>query len=514
MKKRALISVSDKTGIVAFAKKIEELGFEIISTGGTKSTLDEAGVTTLGIEEVTGFPEILDGRVKTLHPVIHAGLLAKQSVAAHRDTLAELAIAPIQLVVVNLYPFKETIQKEGITEADAIEQIDIGGPSMLRSSAKNFESVTVLVDQADYGQVLGELEESGDTQLMTRKQLATKVFQHTAAYDAMIANYLVGQLEETLSDKLTLTYERKQALRYGENPHQAAAFYVQTPAPAGTIASTKQVHGKELSYNNIRDTDAAMTILAEFGKPTVVAVKHMNPCGIGTANEIGLAFDAAYEADSVSIFGGIIACNREIGLATAEKMSKLFLEVIVAPSFTAEALTLLEKKKNLRLLVAEQTEPAKQEKWAYTSVGGGLLVQAQDDLVEDVHEWKVVTDRKPTVEELQALEFAWKAVKHVKSNAIVLATNERTVGIGAGQMNRVGSVEIAIKQAEENEAMMGAVLASDAFFPMSDSVELAAAHGIQAIIQPGGSIKDQESIDMANNYGMTMIFTGVRHFRH
>lgn len=515
MKKRALISVSDKTGIVTFAKDLVKHNYEIISTGGTKQALDDAGIPTLSIEEVTGFPEILDGRVKTLHPMIHGGLLAKMTNPAHVDTLKKFEIQPISFVVVNLYPFKETIQKPGITEDEAIEQIDIGGPSMLRSSAKNFASVTVVVDKDDYPKLAEELDTYGETQLTTRKKLALKVFQHTAAYDARIADYLAEHTEKNpFPDELLLQYEKKQVLRYGENPHQQAAFYVQNPAPAGTIASTKQLHGKELSYNNIRDTDAAMTILAEYSRPTIVAVKHMNPCGIGTGTTIEEAFDAAYAADPVSIFGGIIASNQKITLPVAERMAKMFLEVIVAPEYDEDARQVLEKKKNIRLLLATKPTSEPNDAWTSVSVGGGLLIQGQDNLVEDVKTWQVVTKRKPTVEELQALEFAWKAVKHVKSNAIVLANATQTVGIGAGQMNRVGSVEIALNQAEKNEALTGAVLASDAFFPMSDSVELAAKHGIKAIIQPGGSIKDQESIEMADQYDIAMIFTNVRHFRH
>lgn len=513
MKKRALLSVSDKKGISEFAKQLSVLGYEIISTGGTKKALEEAGVTTIGIEEVTEFPEMMDGRVKTLHPKIHGGLLARRSIPAHLEAMETHDIQPIDLVAVNLYPFKETIQKEGVTEEEAIENIDIGGPSMLRSAAKNFADVTVIVDPKDYENVLGELQESGSCSLELKKQLAAKVFRHTAAYDALIAEYLTKAVGESEPEKLTLTYERKQGLRYGENSHQHAAFYQDALEKKYSIACAKQLHGKELSYNNIKDADAALRIAREYSEPTVVALKHMNPCGIGTGNTIFDAYYNAYEADPVSIFGGIVVLNREVDLKTAEKMHQLFLEIIIAPSFDREAFDLLSGKKNLRLLTLDFSN--QDEAYNETvSVLGGLLVQEQDVLEEDEKNWQVVTKRQPTKDELQALVFAAKAVKHVKSNAIVLANTKQTVGIGAGQMNRVGSVKIAIEQAEAAEKIEGAVLASDAFFPMDDSVEYAAKHGIKAIIQPGGSVKDQASIDMADKYGIAMVFTGVRHFRH
>ncbi|WEV45826.1 bifunctional phosphoribosylaminoimidazolecarboxamide formyltransferase/IMP cyclohydrolase [Streptococcaceae bacterium ESL0687] len=514
MSKRALISVSDKAGIVEFAQKLSNLNFEIISTGGTKKALDEAGIATIAIDTVTEFPEMMDGRVKTLHPKIHGGLLARRDDENHLKAMEENDIHAIDLVVVNLYPFKETILKEGVTEAEAIENIDIGGPSMIRSAAKNSQDVTVLVDPVDYEKVLEELTEEGVTSPSTRKKLAAKAFRHTAAYDALIAGYLTKEVGLETPEKLTLTYDLKESLRYGENNHQKAAFY-ENPLPvAYSIAQAKQLHGKKLSYNNIKDADAAIKISREYTKPTVVALKHMNPCGIGTASDIDTAFDLAYDADPVSIFGGIIVLNREVDSETAEKMSKIFLEIIIAPSFTEAALEILTRKKNIRLLTLDfsSTEACDRET---VSVLGGLLIQDQDlpenDLIED---WHVVTDRKPTNEELEALEFAWNAVKHVKSNAILLANKEQTVGIGAGQMNRVGSVKIAVEQAQESGKLEGAVLASDAFFPMDDSVEFAGENGIKAIIQPGGSIKDQDSIDMANKYGIAMIFTDVRHFRH
>lgn len=512
MKKRALISVSDKTGIVEFAKGLQAVGFEIVSTGGTRQALTEAGISTIDIETVTGFPEMLDGRVKTLHPMIHGGLLADLSKTGHHEALEKMNIVPIELVVVNLYPFAKTIAQADVVEAQAIEQIDIGGPSMLRSAAKNFAHVTAIVDQQDYAHVLSELNEIGKTSFQTRRNLAMKVFQHTASYDAMIAQYFIGQ-EAHLPEKLVLSYTQKQPLRYGENPHQEAAFFAQEQANADTIAGAKQLHGKALSYNNIKDADAALQIVKEFQKPTVVAVKHMNPCGVGSAETLTQAFEKAYAADPVSIFGGIIACNQVVDAHVAEQMSRLFLEVILAPEYTVQAREILEKKKNLRLLQIDLSTK-KPETWEYTSVSGGMLVQAVDVRKTEVSDWEVVTDRTPSEEEIEALLFAWRTVKHVKSNAIVLADHTQTLGIGAGQMNRVGSVEIALNQAKEKETHTTVALASDAFFPMSDSVEVAATNGIKAIIQPGGSIKDQESIDMANKYGVTMIFTHSRHFRH
>ena len=513
MKKRALISVSDKTGLVAFAQGIVAAGLEIISTGGTKKSLDEAGVPSLAIEEVTGFPEMMDGRVKTLHPKIHGGLLGRRDLASHMAAMRSHGITEIDLVVVNLYPFKETIEKPDVTEAEAIENIDIGGPSMLRSGAKNFASVAVVVDPTDYELVLTELQ-AGGTTLGTRKYLAAKVFRHTAAYDALIAGYLTNAVGDSQPEKMTLTYELKQSLRYGENSHQQAAFYQDALPVSYSIAQAKQLHGKELSYNNIKDADAALRIAREFEAPTVVALKHMNPCGIGTGDTIEAAYDFAYAADPVSIFGGILVANRTIDLATAEKMHQLFLEIIIAPDFTEEAFAVLSKKKNLRLMTLAFSQKDQSTNNETVSVLGGLLVQEQDVIKEDPQNWQVVTKRQPTEAELAAMAFAWKAVKHVKSNAIVLANEHQTVGIGAGQMNRVGSVKIAIDQAETAGMMTGAVLASDAFFPMADSVEYAAAHGIKAIVQPGGSIKDQLSIEAADAAGIAMVFTDLRHFRH
>lgn len=508
--KRALISVSDKTGIVDFAKKLAELGYEILSTGGTKTALENAGISVIGVEEVTDFPEMLDGRVKTLHPAIHGALLARRDHPDHMEALKKHQIQTIDLVCVNLYPFQETITKKDVTLEEAIENIDIGGPSMLRSAAKNYAAVTVLVDKADYEGVLEELQTHDTTTFETRARLAAKVFRHTAAYDALIAEYLTEQAGETLPEKLTFTYDLKQTLRYGENPHQKAAFYVEPIAKYDAISTAVQLHGKELSYNNIKDVDAALKIAAEFTEPAAVAVKHMNPCGIGIGETIEQAFLRAYEADSISIFGGIIALNREVDERVAEHLSKIFLEIIIAPSFSDEAFAILAKKKNIRLLVVPfNGSKANLEK---ISVLGGLLVQDGDTREEKPDTYEVVTEVAPTKDQWKALETQWKIVKHIKSNAIVVGDDKQTFGVGAGQMNRIGSALIALEQAGEKSN--GAVLASDAYFPVDDTVEAAAKAGIKAIIHPGGSIKDQDSIDMANKYGIAMVTTHVRHFKH
>jgi len=513
--KKALISVSDKTGLIPFARRLAAAGVEIISTGGTAALLKEAGVPVIGISEVTGFPEILDGRVKTLHPNIHSGLLAVRDNEAHQKQLEELNIETIDLVVVNLYPFKQTIAKPDVTFAEAIENIDIGGPTMLRSAAKNHAFVTVVVDSDDYEQVMAEIEAGQDTTLETRRRLAAKVFRHTAAYDALISRYLSEQVGELLPESYTVTYEKAQDLRYGENPHQRAAFY-RTPLAAGaSIAYAEQLHGKELSYNNINDADAALAIVREFDQPAVVAIKHSNPCGVGIGADIREAYQKAYEADPVSIFGGIVAANRSIDRDTALMLKETFLEIILAPDFTEEALAVLMEKKNLRLLripTLNQPEVNIDNLFRIAPVAGGALVQDYDLKQLQDEEIRVVTERQPTAEELAQLKFAWKVVKHVKSNAIVLAKGNMTIGVGAGQMNRVGAAKIAIEQAGENA--QGAVLASDAFFPMPDTVEAAAQAGVKAIIQPGGSVRDQESIDACNRFGITMIFTGTRHFKH
>lgn len=515
MTKRALISVSDKTGIIEFAQELSNLGWEIVSTGGTKVALDQAGIETIAIDDVTGFPEMMDGRVKTLHPKIHGGLLARRDLDSHLEAANMHHIQLIDLVVVNLYPFKETIVRPDVTYELAVENIDIGGPSMLRSAAKNHASVTVLVDPKDYPLVLSELQEQGETCYATRQKLAAKVFRHTAAYDALIADYFTKQVGEEKPEKLTLTYDLNQSMRYGENPQQDADFYQTALPTAYSIASAKQLNGKELSFNNIRDADAAIRIIRDFKDlPTVVALKHMNPCGIGQAATIEAAWDYAYASDPVSIFGGIVVLNREVDAATAEKMHPIFLEIIIAPSYSAEALAILtHKKKNLRILeLAFDEQDASEVEKEVTGVVGGLLVQDQDVVVESPDDWTVVTERQPSEQEWAAMEFAWKASKYVKSNGIIITNDKMTLGVGPGQTNRVASVRIAIEQAKHR--LDGAVLASDAFFPFADNVEEIAAAGIQAIIQPGGSVRDQDSIDMANKYGLTMVFTGVRHFRH
>jgi phosphoribosylaminoimidazolecarboxamide formyltransferase / IMP cyclohydrolase len=512
--KKALISVSDKTGLIPFARRLADAGVEIISTGGTAAMLKEAGIPVIGISEVTGFPEILDGRVKTLHPNIHSGLLAVRDNETHRQQLKELQIETIDLVVVNLYPFKQTIAKPDVTFAEAIENIDIGGPTMLRAAAKNHQYVTVVVDAADYDQVAAEIEKEGDTSLDTRRRLAAKVFRHTAAYDALISRYLSEQVGDYLPESYTVTYEKAQDLRYGENPHQRAAFYREPLAAGASIARAEQLHGKELSYNNINDADAALAIVREFAEPAVVAVKHSNPCGVGIGADIREAYQKAYEADPVSIFGGIVAANRPVDRDTALLMKETFLEIILAPDFTEEALVVLTEKKNLRLLripaLNESREAA--QGFRIAPVAGGALVQDYDVKQLEDADIRVVTERQPTADELAQLKFAWKVVKHVKSNAIVLARENMTIGVGAGQMNRVGAANIAIAQA--GDKAKGAVLASDAFFPMPDTVEAAAKAGVTAIIQPGGSVRDQESIDACNRCGIAMVFTGVRHFKH
>jgi phosphoribosylaminoimidazolecarboxamide formyltransferase / IMP cyclohydrolase len=510
-KKRALISVSDKNGILDFAKELVGLGFEIVSTGGTKKALQEQGIPVLGVSDVTGFPEILEGRVKTLNPFIHGGLLAKHDDEQHQKQLEEHSIDPIQVVCVNLYPFQQTIAKPDVTTEDAIENIDIGGPAMLRASAKNHQHVTVVIDPIDYIKVIEELKADGKTTLETRRKLAAKVFRHTAAYDALIAEYMTELAQEETPEKLTVTYELKQSLRYGENPHQKAAFYKKPLGSTFSIANAEQLHGKELSYNNINDADAALQIVKEFTEPAAVAVKHMNPCGIGTGTNSFTAFEKAFAADPVSIFGGIIAFNSEVDAETAGKLHEIFLEIIIAPSFCEEALSILTAKKNLRLLTIPFSGVQKPE-MKLTTIEGGLLLQEQDRFTLENATISVPTKRQPTEQEWEALKLGWKVVKHVKSNAIVVTKEDMTIGIGAGQMNRVGAAEIALKQAGEKAA--GAALASDAFFPMDDTVEAAAKAGITAIIQPGGSIRDEDSIKKADEYGIAMVFTGVRHFKH
>lgn len=509
--KRALISVSDKTGLDAFAKGLQEAGYEIISTGGTRKALENAGISTISISDVTGFPEIMDGRVKTLHPRVHGALLCVRDNPDHVRQIEELGIDNIDLVCVNLYPFKETVQKEGVSHEEIIENIDIGGPSMLRSASKNYRFIPVVCDPKDYDKVLEEIQTLGETTLETREKLAAKVFRHTARYDAMIADYLTKKANEEFPESLTITFDKVQDLRYGENPHQKAAFY-KGMNPQYSLANAKQLHGKELSYNNIQDGNAAIEVLKEFeGQPAAVGLKHMNPCGVGIGQTINEAWDKAYDADPVSIFGGIVALNEPVDATLAEKLSKIFLEIVIAPGFDQDALDILTRKKNIRLLELDTTlTPNTTLK--YTNVNDGLLVQDMDSHKINVEELTCPTDRKPTQEELEQLLFGWNIVKHVKSNAIVLVKDNQTIGVGAGQMNRVGAAKIAIEQA--GDKAKGSVLASDAFFPMPDTVEEAAKAGITAIIQPGGSIKDDLSIEECNKHGIAMVFTGVRHFKH
>ncbi|MGL4698726.1 MAG: bifunctional phosphoribosylaminoimidazolecarboxamide formyltransferase/IMP cyclohydrolase [Apilactobacillus waqarii] len=510
MKKLALLSVSDKNGIVEFAKQLEQRDYDIVSTGGTLKTLLDNGVDAIAVEEITNFSEMLDGRVKTLHPRIHAGILARRDNDEHMQQLKEQNIDLIDLVCVNLYPFKETIEKPDVTYTDAIENIDIGGPSMLRAAAKNSQDVIVITDVSDYDDYIQRYD-ANEIDAEYRSGLAAKVFRHTAAYDALIANYLT---KEEFPEKLTFTYEKVEVMRYGENSHQKAAYYKEPIPETYSLANAKQLHGKKLSYNNVRDADAALRIVAEFpDQATVVALKHMNPCGIGTADDLLTAWNLAYESDSTSIFGGIIALNREVDLATAEKMHAIFLEIVIAPSFTDEAYDVLAKKKNIRLLTVD-FDKINLDKKDLVSVLGGMLVQERDLLHEEPTEYKVVSKKQPTEKQMKALAFAQNAVKHVKSNAIVVTTDHQTLGVGSGQPNRIDSTKIAIKKAETKSDYANAVLGSDAYFPMDDCVEFAAKHGITAIVEPGGSIRDQDSIDKADELGIALVFSGNRHFKH
>lgn len=515
---KALISVSDKTGVVEFAKGLVALGWEILSTSGTMKLLKESGVPVTSVSDVTGFPEICDGRVKTLHPKIHGALLARRDIPEHMKELKDNDIDTIDLVCVNLYPFRETIAKPDVTMEDAVEHIDIGGPSMLRSAAKNWESVTVVCNPADYETILSEIKADGNTTRETRLKLSAKAYTHTAEYDIAISTYMRAQAG--LPEKLFLEYDLKQELRYGENPHQEAKFFASTVKEPFSLATAEQLNGKELSYNNIQDANATLNIAREFDEPFCVGVKHMNPCGSATGKTIAEAWKKAYEADKTSIFGGIVAANREIDLETAQMLKPIFLEIVMAPSFAPDALELLCTKKNLRVLKVDMSKDNTVRK-QYVSMNGGMLVQDRDINTKPVSAEQCVTESKPTAEQLADLEFAWKIVKHVKSNAIVVAKNGMTYGVGAGQMNRIGSAEIALKQAqatlkEEGKDIMteGLVLASDGFFPFNDCVALAAEYGIKAIVQPGGSIRDEDSVKLADEKGITMLFTGERHFKH
>lgn len=512
MTKRALVSVSDKTGLVEFVKGLKDLGWEIIATGGTQKLLEDNYIRTIGISEVTGFPEILDGRVKTLHPKVHGGILARRELPAHMETLRENGIETIDLVCVNLYPFRETIAKEGVTLEDAIEHIDIGGPSMVRSAAKNWRDVTIVCNPSDYPAVLAELRENGSTSLETRLQLSAKAYTHTAEYDMCIATYMRAQAH--LPEKLFLEYDLKQPLRYGENPHQDARFFAATSPVSYSLAFGRQIQGKELSYNNIQDANAALNIVRDWSdEPFCVALKHMNPCGAAVGKTIDEAWQAAYEADKVSIYGGIVAVNRKLTAEVARGMKPIFLEIVIAPSFEPEALEILSTKKNLRVMEVDMT-PSDRPIMQYISVNGGMLAQHLDTTVETVTPEMCVTKVKPTEGQMADLEFGWKIVKHVKSNAIAVVRDGHTIGVGAGQTNRVGSAEIALKEAQNAGFTEGLILASDGFLPFDDTVALAAQYGVTAIVQPGGSIRDADAIAKADELGITMLFTGVRHFKH
>ncbi len=512
MAKRALISVFDKSGIVEFAKELSSLGWEIISTGGTARELRDAGLKVMDISDLTSFPECFDGRVKTLHPKVEGGILAIRDNASHIEQMKELGIEPIDIVVCNLYPFKATVLKPGVTHEEVVENIDIGGPTMIRAASKNYKFVSVITDPADYERVISELKEFGDTKPETKEMLAAKTFIHTSAYDSLIADYFKERVGIKYPESITLTFEKVQDLRYGENPHQSAAFYGSIKGREGTLCGAEQLHGKELSYNNIGDTDGALETLKEFEEPTIVAAKHANPCGVASAKTIAEAYKKAYDADPVSIFGGIVASNREIDKETAEMMSQIFLEVVVAPSFSPEAFEILSKKKNIRLLKIENIGKRDSHAFKAKTVLGGFLVQDLDTELYHEEELKVVTKRQPTAKEMEDLKFAMKVVKHTKSNAIAIAKDSCTTGVGPGQVNRIWALENAIRQG--GDRIKGSVMASDAFFPFSDCVEAAHAAGITAIIQPGGSIRDEESIEAADRYGIAMIFTGMRHFKH
>lgn len=511
--KRALLSVSDKSGLVDFAKGLHEFGVELLSTGGTASALRDAGLPVIDVSTYTGAPELFEGRVKTLHPKVHGGLLQRRDSAEHQQQAKDNDIPEIDLVVVNLYPFEETIAQEGVTLAEAIEKIDIGGPSMLRSAAKNYNSVTVVTDTADYKRVLTEMmENNGDTTLKLREECAVKVFLRTSSYDGAITNYLSQSAEGTQSTlSLTLPLERK--LRYGDNPHQAAALY-------GNFSDCfTQLQGKELSYTNVLDIEAAADIIYDFARPTVAILKHTNPCGIGQDDEcLRKAWDLAFETDKQAPFGGVIVCNRPLSEKLARVISEIFTDVIIAPDYETEARAILQKKKNLRLIKMNTVAYALDKKKPMIRYApGGVMVMDRDHTalgLEDLEE-KVVTKRPPTEEELRAMRFAWRVVKHVKSNAIVFAKADRTLGIGAGQMSRVDSSKLAVWKADEaGLSLEGSVLASDGLFPFADGLDAAIAAGATACIQPGGSIRDQEVIDAADAAGIAMVFTGHRHFRH
>ncbi|MFC2066597.1 bifunctional phosphoribosylaminoimidazolecarboxamide formyltransferase/IMP cyclohydrolase [Chloroflexota bacterium] len=513
---RAIISVSDKTGVTEFATGLSKLGYEIFSTGGTKKAMAEAGVPVKSVSEVTGFPEILDGRVKTLHPAVHSGILARRDLPAHMEQLADNKMETIDLVAVNLYPFVQTVAKEGVKLQEALENIDIGGPTMIRASAKNFPGVIVLVDPADYQPILEKLKQ-GELPQAERKRLAQKAFQHVAIYDTAISQYL-RQDTEGLPEEMTVALKKRYGLRYGENPHQTAAFYSEQVVGARQntgITWAKQLWGKELSFNNILDADAAWGAAIDFAAPAVSVIKHTNPCGLASHEDIAEAYRRAFSGDEVAAFGGIVAANRPVTLAMAEAMKPVFYEIVIAPDYEAEALELLKRKKDLRILVAELPPGYGKTESGYIDfrrVKGGFLVQDSDSLPEGQVNLKTVTKREPTQKETADLLFAWRTAKHVKSNAIMLVRDKTVAGMGAGQPSRIISAQIAIEKAGDKSR--GSILASDAMFPFPDVVEAAAASGVTALIQPGGSIRDEDSIKAADAHNIAMVFTGVRHFRH
>ncbi len=515
--KRAIISVSDKSGIVDFAKDLAALGVEIISTGGTYKLLKENGLAVTEVSDLTGFPEMLDGRVKTLHPKVHAGILARRDVPEHMEAIKEKGIGTIDMVVINLYPFKETVLKEGVTLEDVVENIDIGGPSMIRAAAKNYESVAVLTDPAQYPEVLEQLRNGGELSLDLLQRLMAQAFITTANYDSMIASQMYSRFCEGFPMSFPIPTEKVEDLRYGENPNQKACFYKDPFTPGTTVAKAKQIHGKQLSYNNILDLDKALDICMDFEKPTAVIMKHTNPCGLASADNITEAFITAYAVDPLSAFGCVICLNRPCTKEIAEEALKYFVEAIICPSFepgVADMFISNPKKQNVRLLeTGSPIGPAyRHRECKVKKVQGGILVQTDEDVVVDPNALTVVTKRAPTEEEIHSLLFAFKLAKHVTSNAVVYVKGERAVGIGAGQMSRVDSAKIATMKA--NEPTEGCVMASDAFFPFRDGVDEAAAAGVTAIIQPGGSIRDQEVIDAANEHNIAMVFTGCRVFRH
>ncbi|ODA45620.1 bifunctional phosphoribosylaminoimidazolecarboxamide formyltransferase/IMP cyclohydrolase [Vibrio parahaemolyticus] len=523
--RRALISVSDKTGIVEFAQALAERGVDILSTGGTARLLAEQGIAVTEVSDYTGFPEMMDGRVKTLHPKVHGGVLGRRG--QDDDVMAKHGINPIDMVVVNLYPFAETVAKEGCTLADAVENIDIGGPTMVRSAAKNHKDVTIVVNASDYDRVIAEMDANDKSlTLETRFDLAIAAFEHTAAYDGMIANYFgtmvpsygenkEGDEESKFPRTFNQQFEKKQDMRYGENSHQAAAFYVEANPQEASVSTARQIQGKALSYNNIADTDAALECVKEFNEPACVIVKHANPCGVALGKDILEAYNRAYQTDPTSAFGGIIAFNQELDAETATAIvERQFVEVIIAPSVSAEAIEVVAAKKNVRLLECGEWS-TKTTGFDVKRINGGLLVQDRDQGMVSLDDLKVVSKRQPTEEELKDALFCWKVAKYVKSNAIVYAKGDMTIGVGAGQMSRVYSAKIAgIKAADEGLEVAGSVMASDAFFPFRDSIDAAAEAGIKCVIQPGGSMRDDEVIAAADEHGMAMIFTGMRHFRH